>query len=102
MARIKRTGEKTPKKNYQSATFKSIGKSDSQRVKGKNWTKEEEENLLKFSQPFWNIIESKKSDDVTTHQRNTAWEQILNNMNANSDRVRIYIYIYIYALHHSY
>lgn len=91
MARTKQVAKKAPKKAYSPATFPSTsGKlktTAAPRVKGKNWSNEEEESLLKFCQPHLSIIESKKSDDVTTDQRNTAWQTIVDNMNANNDRV---------------
>lgn len=69
-------------------------KCPNRRHKGKNWSTEEEDLLLKACQPYLPIIECKKSDEVTAVQKTSAWSNIIVSFNASGDRVPFIDYIY--------
>ncbi|GLV59203.1 hypothetical protein CBL_21033 [Carabus blaptoides fortunei] len=52
------------------------------RERCRNFTEEEKETLLVLVEQFIGLIENKKTDGVTTKQKNNAWEQVAQSFNS--------------------
>lgn len=71
--------------------------------KGRNWTGEEEDKLVKFVEPYLAIIDCKKSDEVTIAEKNVAWSSVVDTLNANARNARVIMsyfpVVFIYSVH---
>jgi hypothetical protein len=56
----------------------------SKRDRAKNFTEEEKEMLIELVSSFKYIIENKKTDGVTSKQKDRAWASLTENFNATS------------------